>query len=308
MSLAAPVALTRTIRLSEPLNLRLTLGPLWRGHGDPTMRMTPDGVWRATRTPEGPATIRFAVGPDRLDVAAWGPGADWAIETGGQVAGLEDDPSELRTDHPLIRELARRQRGLRLPRTMAVMEALIPAIAEQKVTGGEAHRALRRLIQRYGEPAPGPGGLPGMRLLPEPAVLARLPYFAFHPLGFEKRRADTIRIAAGQATALEATSALSPTEGQARLKALPGVGSWTAAEVAVRAWGDPDAVSVGDFHLPHVVSWAFTGERRGTDERMLELLEPFRGQRGRVIRLLEVSGIGPPRRGPRFGGRSIDGI
>ena len=272
------------------------------------MRMAYGGVWRATRTPEGTATIRFAIRGSELQVTAWGPGAEWALETAPSVAGLVDDPSALRTDHPVVRELARRLRGLRLPRTLAVVEALIPAIAEQKVTGREAHRALRRLIQTYGEPAPGPGGAIGMRILPEPGVLARLPYYAFHPLGFEKRRADTIRIAAGDAARLEATSELPPAEGQARLRALPGVGSWTAAEVAARAWGDPDAVSVGDFHLPHVVSWAFTGERRGTDERMLELLEPFRGQRGRVVRLLEAAGVGPPRRGPRYGGRSIDGI
>jgi 3-methyladenine DNA glycosylase/8-oxoguanine DNA glycosylase len=216
------------------------------------------------------------------------------------VAGLEDDPTALRTDHPLIRELARRHRGLRLPRTKAVFETILPAIAEQKVTGREAHRAYRRLVVGYGEPAPGPAAAAGMWITPEPATLAALPYYAFHPFGLEQRRADTIRRVAREAARLEAASDLPPLEREARLRAISGIGPWTTAEVATRAWGDPDAVSVGDFHLPHVVSWAFTGERRGTDDRMLELLEPFRGQRGRVIRLLEASGIGPPRRGPRL--------
>ena len=80
------------------------------------------------------------------------------------------------------------------------------------------------------------------------------------------------------------------------------------AETARSAFGDPDAVSVGDFHLPNLVSWALAGEPRGDDARMLELLEPFRGQRARVVRLLELWGIRPPRYGPRMSIRSIASI
>ncbi len=90
------------------------------------------------------------------------------------------------------------------------------------------------------------------------------------------------------------------------LLAIPGVGPWTAGEVGRAALGDPDAVSVGDYHLPSLVAWLLAGERRADDARMLELLEPYRGQRGRVIRLLEAAGTWPPRRGPRMPARSID--
>ena len=93
-----------------------------------------------------------------------------------------------------------------------------------------------------------------------------------------------------------------------RLRALPGIGPWTAAEVAMRALGDPDAVSVGDFHLPNLVAFALAGEARGDDARMLDLLEPYRGHRGRVIRLLEASGLRPPVRGPHLQLRSIAAI
>jgi 3-methyladenine DNA glycosylase/8-oxoguanine DNA glycosylase len=298
--------LTRTIRPDGPLDLGLTLAPLWHGHGDPTMRIGRDGVWRATRTPDGPATLHLAQKRDALDATAWGPGAAWALEAARALAGLEDEPGALQTRHPLIRELARRRVGVRLPKSRAVFEAILPAIAEQKVTGAEAHRAFRRLVLAHGERAPGPAGDEGMRVQPAPETLARLPYFAFHPFGLERRRAETIRRVAGEANRLEATSQLTPTEGQARLRAIPGIGPWTAAEVAARAWGDPDAVSIGDFHIPKMVAWALAREPRGSDERMLELLAPFAGQRGRVIRLLELSGIQPPRYGPRYAGRRIE--
>ena len=66
-----------------------------------------------------------------------------------------------------------------------------------------------------------------------------------------------------------------------------------------QAAGDADAVPVGDWHLPGHVGNALAGEPRADDARMLELLEPFRPHRGRVLRLL-VSGVAaPPRRAPR---------
>ena len=300
--------LTRTIRLDHPLDLGLTMAPLRRGHGDPTMRIGPGAVWRVTRTPEGPASIRIELRAGELSVTTWGPGEQWAIEASPGFAGLEDDPSALRTDHRLIRELARRRPGVRLPKSRSVFEAIVPAIVEQKVTGHEAWGSFRRLVLAHGEPAPGPAGEAGMRVPPAPETLARLPYYAYHAFGLERRRADTVRRAAAHAAHLEAAGNLPPGDGQARLRAIPGVGAWTAAEVAARAWGDPDAVSVGDFHLPNLVAWALAGEPRGSDERMLELLAPFAGQRGRVIRLLELSGLGLPRRAPRFAGRRIGAI
>jgi hypothetical protein len=179
---------------------------------------------------------------------------------------------------------------------------------EQKVTGTEAWRGFRGLVRRWGEPAPGPFGERGLRLQPEAAVIAAIPYHALHPIGIERRRADLVRRVALHAARLEEILDLSRDAAEARLRALPGVGPWTAAEVLLRARGDPDAVSVGDFHLPNVVAFALAGEIRGTDERMLELLEPWRGQRARVVRLLEQSGLRPPAFGPRYAPRSIASI
>ena len=141
-----------------------------------------------------------------------------------------------------------------------------------------------------------------------PAVLAILPYHELHPLGIERRRADLLRLVCSRANRLEEIPGLPREAAYRRLRSLPGIGAWTAAEVMLRAVGDADAVSVGDFHLPNLVAYALAGEPRGDDARMLELLEPWRGQRARVIRLLELSGVRPPAFGPRYAPRSIAAI
>ena len=176
------------------------------------------------------------------------------------------------------------------------MEALIPAVLSQQVTGFEAKRSFRQLVERWGEPAPGPGGL---LLPPAPQVIADLGYYELHVVGVEKRRADTLKRVSAHAKRLDALGSSSGPQLRDQLESIPGIAAWTSAEVARVAVGDADAVSVGDFHLKHLVAHALAGEPRGTDERMLELLEPFAGHRGRVCVLIESAGITAPRYGPR---------
>jgi 3-methyladenine DNA glycosylase/8-oxoguanine DNA glycosylase len=292
----------RSWRLRRPLDVSLTFGPLRRGRGDPTMRLSPTGLWRATRTPRGPASIRLTIHVRDIEVWAWGPGADWALETAPELIGEHDDPGALVARDPIVGRLQQRLVGLRIGRTGAVLEALVPAILEQKVTGIEAWRSFRAIVRTWSEPAPGPERL---WLPPDPAVLAAQPTWEWHRLGVERKRADAIRVACSRSARLEPITDLDPPVAYRRLTALPGVGRWTAAEVGGRALGDPDAVSVGDFHIPHLVTWTLAGEARGSDARMLELLEPYRGQRGRVIRLIEAGGRRLPRRAPRRALRRI---
>jgi 3-methyladenine DNA glycosylase/8-oxoguanine DNA glycosylase len=298
----------RRVRLRAPLDLPETLGPLVHGRGDRTIRVTRRDAWLAHRTPGGPATLHLRLeASDLLAAEAWGAGSEHALAGVPDLVGEHDEPERLVARHPVVRELQRRHPGLRLPRSGRVLAALVPTILEQKVTGTEALRAYAALLARYGEPAPGPAPIAGaLRLPPPPELLAGLPYHAFHPLGVERRRADVIRRAASRAAWLE--GAATPEEAGRRLGSLPGIGPWTVAEVRRSAFGDPDAVSVGDYHVPNIVSWALAGEPRGSDERMLELLEPYLGQRGRVQRLLEVGRITAPRYGSRMAPRSIASI
>ena len=309
------------VRNAQPLERRVplhtgadpfaTLAPLWQGPTDPVMRMSAGVVERAMRLQTGPASVRLEVvrGPEpghgSVHARAWGPGAGEALDLVRALVGERDDPSALVPHHGLIAELRRRLPGLRLTSGAPLMDTLLLSILAQKITLHEAHRSHRALVSRFGEPAPGP-----LRLLmpPAPQKLAGLPYWAFHPLGIERRRADTIRVVAGAADRLAALGGLASDERQRMLTALPGIGPWTAAEAVRLAFGDPDAVSVGDFHAPRLICRSLGGEPDGDDERMLELLEPYRGQRARVVLLLERGGRFPPRRAPRRAAREIASI
>ncbi len=298
---AEETPLETTLRPALPVQLGLTLGPLRHGN-DPSVLVERSGAWwRATRTPRGPATARYGPCGGEVSVHAWGPGAAWCLETAGDLLGGRDrlDGFEPRG---LVRELHRRLPGLRISRSLTVFEALVPSVLEQKVTGQEAHASYRAVVRAWGTPAPGPVPL---LVPPGPDVLASRAYWEFHRFGVEMKRANTIRAAAACAARLEEAAGMPAPDAHRRLQVVPGVGPWTAAEVAIVALGDADAVSVGDYHLPHLVSWSLAGEPRGTDERMLELLAPYAGHRGRVLRLLTRAGRSAPRFGPRMPLRSF---
>ncbi len=269
----------------------------------PTMRIEGRRVWRAARTPEGPVTLRLEHANGTVAATAWGPGASWALEHAPGLIGAEDDLSAFEPRDDVMAQLWKEHRSVRLTRALDVVRTLIAAVLEQKVVGLEARRAWRRMTSEVSEPAPGEVGL---LLPPDPSVVAELPYYRFHPWGVERRRAEVIRAVCARAASLEALADVPFDEARRRLEAMPGIGPWTTAEVMRLSFGDPDAVSVGDYHLPDIVAWALAGEPRGTDERMLELLEPYRGQRARVQVLLERSHISPPAYGPRMEARSIE--
>jgi 3-methyladenine DNA glycosylase/8-oxoguanine DNA glycosylase len=236
---------------------------------------------------------------DSVQAQAWGPGADWLLDRLPLLLGARDDWSTLDlAGQPRLRDVLRRRPGMRLPATGLVLDTLVPTVLEQRVTGNDARRAWRLLLHRFGQPAPGP--MTGMRVPPSPRVLLDIPTWDWHRLGVDSARQRAVRAAATVASRLEECVDLAPSAALARLRVVPGIGIWTAAETAQRAFGDPDAVSVGDYHVKDIVVHFLTGRPRGSDAEMLELLEPWAGQRQRVVRLIELAGVGKPRFGPRL--------
>ncbi|MFJ1707020.1 DNA-3-methyladenine glycosylase family protein [Kitasatospora sp. NPDC088346] len=280
------------------VDLGQVLGPLTRG-ADPTSSWD-GGLWRAFRTPAGIGTLRITAHPGDGEVSAtaWGPAADWLLERIPALLGAGDTPDGLVLPPGPLRDVQRRHPGLRLGATGLVLDALVPAVLEQKVTVTEAHRGWRYLVRRFGNPAPGPH--PHLRVTPSARDWAAIPSWEWHRAGVDPKRSGTVLRAVRLAPRLEEAAAMSSPDAFARLTTVPGIGVWTAAEALQRANGDPDAVSVGDYHLANHVGYALTGRARSTDDQMLELLAPYAGQRHRVCRLVRLAGLRAPRFGPRL--------
>jgi endonuclease III len=294
----------------RPLDLHRTLGSLRRGTGDPAHQVGADGsFWWSCRTPIGPGTLALypLVGAPGVTAHAWGPGAAWLVDGLSELLGEGDDWTGLDcAAYPGLVDVQHRHPGLRLPRTRLVMDSLVPAVLEQRVTGGEARAAWRHLLYKFGSPAPGSASR--MRVPPSAATLLDVPTWDWHRMGVDRQRQRAIRAAATVASRLEECVDLDHEAAQRRLQFIPGIGVWTAAETAQRALGDPDAISIGDYHVHDIVVYALTGRPRGDDAEMVALLEPWRGQRQRVVRLIELSGVSKPRFGPRFNATDIRAI
>ena len=284
-----------------PLDVSAVIGGLRLGRRDPTFRHDPDGtIWRGIRTPQGASTLCLGlVAGSGIEATAWGPGAQWVLASVPNMLGDLDDATGFVAHHRQVAQAARRFSGWRVPRTGLVLEALIPSIIAQKVTGNEASASYRTLIHRYGERAPGEGGVRGLWVAPSARGWALIPSWEWLRAGVDGARSAAAVRAAGAAARLEQCLDLTRDDADQRLRAIPGVGVWTSAEVRHTALGDPDAVSFGDYHVAKDIGWALTGSEVD-DDGLVELLEPYAGHRYRVQGLLKLAGAGRPRHGPRM--------
>jgi 3-methyladenine DNA glycosylase/8-oxoguanine DNA glycosylase len=275
------------------------------------VRPRPGVVRRAEPGPAGPLVLEARSGGGAIVCEVWGPPAtarpavERALEDTVAWAGLRDTPerlAEVVAPHPLARTLLRGLGEVRLSRLPRVGEALGRSVLSQLVEGGEARRSIAQVAACSGTPAPG-----RLATWPTAEQLGAVPAWDLRRCGVSLRGARALHAGA------LADGRLAEAAGDwqlldRRLRALPGVGAWTSAETRL-ALGDPDAVSVGDYHLPTTVGNVLTGRRTARaegvfdDAAMLELLAPFAGQRGRVIRLCELAAgrlvPGTPRRGAR---------
>lgn len=296
-----PGPVATTYRPGHPLDVAAILGPFRRGAGDPALRVEEGVWWLAAQTAHGPVAAALEPRPARGEVVAtaWGSGAGWFIDGVPDLLGAGDTSEGFTPVHEVVRAAARARPGWRVPRSRMVMHALVPAAIEQKVTGKQAFAGYRDLMRRYGRPAPGPAGARGLVVAPSPAELRGVPSWAWLRAGIDQARSRTVLRAAAVAGRLEGLTELPSEQARERMRTIPGVGRWTAAEVAQRALGDADAVSFGDYHVAANIGWALTGTPVD-DDGLAELLTPYAGHRFRVQRLLELSGVRRPRRGPRM--------
>ncbi|MGH3960943.1 DNA-3-methyladenine glycosylase family protein [Mycobacterium sp.] len=291
----------RTVTFPGVASPGITLAPLRRGPGDPCFQVSGDGaIWRTSLLATGPVTARIRhAAPSAVECRAWGSGAAEFLEMLPALLGADDDASDFVPQDPTVAAAHRRVPHLRLGRTGQVLEALIPAVLEQRVPGADAFRSWRVLVTKFGTPPPGPAPV-RMRVPPSAEMWRHIPSWEFHRANVDPGRARTVVGCARRAGSLERLVSRPAPQARQALTSLPGVGVWTAAETAQRAFGDPDALSVGDYHVSKMIGWTLLG-RPILDDAMVELLEPMRPHRHRVVRLLEASGLAyEPRHGPRL--------
>jgi 3-methyladenine DNA glycosylase/8-oxoguanine DNA glycosylase len=296
----------RRLRPAFAVNLRRTLRAIGHAGLDPTVRFAGDVGHVGLRTPDGAARLVLRPVDPEIEATAWGPGAAWALDHADDIAGCNDRDDGFAPVGPdgdrRVADWWLRFRDARLPRTGLVAQAVLAMIPGQRVRTEDAARSYQAMVRAWGEPAPGPEE-PRVWVPPAAADVAAQPYYAFHPFGIERRRAEIMRRVAASASRLDALAApgVDPAEARHRLQVLPGVGAWTANSAAMFALGDADAVPVGDLHFKRMVCWALAHDPDGTDDKMLELLAPYIPHRARVLRLIMLAGVNRPSRPRRWG-------
>ncbi|MFZ4812224.1 MAG: DNA-3-methyladenine glycosylase family protein [Ilumatobacteraceae bacterium] len=292
MHVIAPIAVD-----THPLPQRSTLAPMRNGRGDPTTQLSDGEFWRATLTPDGPATLHLDWRTGELRMRAWGPGAEHVLASAPHLIGTHDTPVRFVDAHPVVMAAQHRHPGLRIGASRTLYHELLPTILAQRITAQEAVAQWRHLCLHLGDRAPGPH--PDLRLPPAPERLAVTPTWWFHPIGVERKRAEALVEVARHARTIESWIDLPAAEVASKLSLLRGIGEWTIGVVLGTALGEPDAIAVGDFHLKNTVAWALAREPRADDDRLVALLEPYRGHRGRVVKLIHLDGHAAPKFGPR---------
>ncbi|MEM9517811.1 MAG: DNA-3-methyladenine glycosylase 2 family protein [Actinomycetota bacterium] len=282
-------AISTTVRTNAGLDLGFAL--LW----SKTITRRHGVYWWATTTPVGAALVAFRPSTEGVRVDAWGEGASWAVSQVPALVGLRDATVDaFRPIHPVLRALADRFGAFRVGATGRWYEAVVTTAIGQRVVTADAGQSRARLARRHGDASLGGP----VAILPDPATLLGLRDHDFHAAGIELSRTRVLRVAAKYADRLERLDGVPGADAVAWMQLLPGIGPWTAGITSAIAGGDPDAVPVGDLHVPGMVTYALTGEV-GDDARMLEALEPFAGHRGRVVRMIKMGGAGPPRHRPK---------
>lgn len=283
----------RTVPIDPPFDLFKTMRALGVG------TRVEDAWVLSTFTEDGLATIAVTVDDHDAVIVrgrGWGNGADMLLDRLPTMVGA-DDPIWGGPVPPALRDLDAVSRGLRLGASGVMYETAVSTVLGQLVTTKESKASFRLMRARLGTDGLGP--FPSVRAFPEPSTIGDMGYDELHEFGVERKRATTIIEVSRRARRMDEALQMEPSAAKRRLEAVAGVGPWTASILMGSVYGDRDSVTVGDYHLPNTVAWALAGEPRGDDQRMLELLEPYRPYRRRVQTMLKQAGIHAPKYGPR---------
>lgn len=270
-----------------PFDLRRTFTMQALGAFDPTAVFASDTVFIKNFISRGSVvTLRCEARDGELVVT----GDAGALTAWGQWLPPDDGAAAFAPSNEKLAQLHRRLAGLRLLRVPWVFDVACGAVLQQRIAFVDAVKQFGRIAKAFGARV-GEGAA-----FPDGPTLAKVPLYELQRLGVDAQRARTLHaLAKSEAQRPFLSADTSFDEIVRRLELLPGIGPWTMGMIRGYGLGDSDATIVGDLGLPHLVCWALAGEPRGTDERMLELLEPFRGHRFRVTRLLHAAGISVPR-------------
>ncbi len=184
-----------------------------------------------------------------------------------QLCDLDAVPTaiaEILGADPMLAPLVTSRPGLRVPGTINGFELAVRAILGQQVSIAGANTLVGRLISTFGEPLEQPHGTL-THFFPAPEVLAQAD---LQGLGLTRSRATTLqalaRAVAEDGLLLERSADREQT--MAQLQHIPGIGSWTAAYIAMRALGDPDALPAADLGLRR----AFEQQGRAASPKIIE--------------------------------------
>jgi hypothetical protein len=194
---------------------------------------------------------------------------------------LDDGYERFAPGDSVIAPLLRAFPGGRILPVPWLFDLACSVVLQQRVSFSEARRSWCAIARTLGtSDAFGTA-------FPRPETMARVPSWQWRDFGVDVQRARTLSaLAHEEASRPFLRPTLAFDDVRARLRSIPGIGPWTTEMILGFGAGDPDAVLVGDLHLPNLAAWAFARRPRGTDEELLGFLAAYPGQRFRVARLL----------------------
>lgn len=184
-------------------------------------------------------------------------------------------------DDPLIGHSVRAAPHVRPWRRPLPFEVLMWAVCEQLVTNERATAITRAIVAAHGPRDPASG----LRDAPGPGAVAALSPALLQRCGLSAGRSRALIAAAREVACGRVDLDAAPDEraaGVRRLGAIPGIGPWTLAVLALHGQGDMDAIPAGDFAYLTLVGEVLTGRprARASEEDVMAFVEPYAGWRG----------------------------